>query len=348
MGKKRTTMSDVAKAAGVSRTTVSFVLNNTPDSSIAEATRQRILQVAHELDYAPNTQALSLATGKTMMIALVLRKTARQVAGDAFLSELIEGAIQALEPQGYHLMIHTTQPNRPSSTYRDLVRTRKVDGLLISAPMVHDPEIRLLHDEGTPIVLNGATDDPDIPSVDVDNRQGAYVAVQHLVTLGHRRIGHISNAPFSYTAACERLDGYRLALSEAGIDYDEALVRAGNFTDESGYSPMLALLDLNEPPTGVFVGSDTVALGAYMAMRDRGLSVPQDISIIGFDNMPVGKYLQPALTTVHLPASDIGQQAAALLLDVIGEQTPSEVKVSLPTSLIVRSSTAPRAVREPR
>ncbi len=339
MGNKRTTMRDVAAAAGVSRTAVSFALNNIPNRNISEATRQRILKVARDLDYAPNTQALNLVTGKTMMVALVVRKTTQQFAGDAFLSEMIEGLMQALEPEGYHLMVHAAHPNASGSTYRDLVRTRKVDGLLISSPMVHDPEIRLLHDEGTPIVLNGATDEPDIPSVDVDNRQGASVAVRHLIALGHRRIGHISNAPFTYTASCHRLEGYRKALADAGILADERLIHHGDFTDESGYAPMLALLDLPEPPTAVFVGSDTVALGALDAIRSRGRRVPDDLSVIGFDNIPVGKYLTPPLTTVHLPAIDLGRHAGAMIVQVLrGDLLPSPT-VSLPTRLIVREST---------
>jgi LacI family transcriptional regulator len=340
MGKKRTTMNDVARAAGVSRTAVSFALNNIPNGNISDATRQRILEVARELDYAPNTQALNLVTGKTMLLALVLRKTSSQVAGDEFLSEVIEGAMQAIEPHGYHLMIHAAQQNEPNSTYRQLIRTRKVDGLLISSPMVHDPEIRLLHDEGTPIVLQGATDEADIAYVDVDNRQGAYVAVKHLTDLGHRRIGYISNAPFSYTASGERLDGYCRALAEVGVDYDETLVRQGDFTDASGYRPMLELLDLPAPPTAMFIGSDTVALGALQAIRERGLTIPRDLSVIGFDNIPVGKYLEPPLTTVHLPAFDLGRHAASMLLALLNGDPLPRRQVSLPTRLIIRSSTA--------
>lgn len=342
MSKKRTTMRDVAEAAGVSRTTVSFVLNNIANSNIAEATRQRVLQVARELDYAPNTQALNLVTGRTMMIALVVRKTTHQLAGDAFLASVIEGAMQAIEPHGYHLMIHAAQANRANSTYRQLVRTRKVDGLLISSPMVRDPEVRLLHDEGTPIVLQGASDADDIATVDVDNERGAYEAVRHLIELGHRRIGHISNAPFAYAASQQRAAGYRKALAEAKIAFDATLVQQGDFTDESGYAPMEALLDLDAPPTAVFIGSDTVALGALDAARQRGVCVPDDLSVIGFDNLPVGKYVQPPLTTVHLPALELGRQAGNLVLSLIrGEHLP-HLKVSLPTRLIVRGSTAPR------
>ncbi len=332
-------MKDVAERVGVSRTAVSFVLNDIPNSNIPEVTRQRIIQAARELDYAPNAQALNLVKGRTMMIALVVRKTAHQFAADAFLTEVMEGVMQAIEPHHFHLMLHAADASGADTTYRELIRMRKVDGLLISSPLVHDPEVRQLHIEGTPVVLQGAADGNDIPNVDVDNVQGAHAAVQHLLDLGHRRIGHISNAAFSYAASTDRLRGYRLALAEAGIAYDERLVCAGNFNDDSGYLPMMALLDLPERPTAVFIGSDTVALGALNAIRDRQLRVPDDISIIGFDDILVGKYLEPPLTTVHLPAVDLGRHAGEMILRVIQGETLETMSVRLPTHLVIRRST---------
>lgn len=340
MSKKRTTMKDVAERVGVSRTAVSFVLNDIPNSNIPEATRQRILQAARELDYVPNTQALNLVKGRTMMIALVVPKTARQVASDAFLSEVMEGVMAAIEPRGYHLMIHAAQSTPSHGAYRQLIRARKADGLLISSPLVYDSEIIKLHAEGTPIVIQGATDMTAIPNVDVDNVQGAQVAVRHLLQLGHRRIAHISNAPLSYASSRDRLRGYREVLAEGGLSYDEALVGIGNFNDDSGYGPMASLLDLPQRPTAVFVGSDTVALGALNAIRDRGLRVPEDISIIGFDDILVGKYLEPQLTTVHLPAVEIGWRAGDMALKAIRGEALDAVSVRLPTHLVVRRSTA--------
>ena len=333
-------MKDVAERVGVSRTAVSFVLNNIPNSNIPEVTRQRIIQAARELDYAPNAQALNLVKGRTMMIALVVRKTAHQFAADAFLTEVMEGVMQVIEPRHFHLMVHAAHANDSNNTYRELIRMRKVDGLLISSPLVHDAGIRQLHAEGTPIVLQGAGDGNDIPNVDVDNVQGAYAAVQHLLGLGHRRIGHISNAPFSYAASHDRLRGYQQALAEAGIPYDERLVCVGNFNDDSGYGPMMALLDLPARPSAVFVGSDTVALGALNAIRDRRLTVPQDISVIGFDDILVGKYLEPPLTTVHLPAVDLGRHAGEMILRIIQGQALDAMSVRLPTHLVIRRSTA--------
>jgi DNA-binding LacI/PurR family transcriptional regulator len=150
--RQRATMLDVAKKAGVSQTAVSFVLNNVPDASIPATTRARILQAARELNYIPNVQALNLARGSTMMIALIVRQTSEQMSADLFMGEFIRGAIRVMEAQDYHLLVHASEPDDHQGTYGKLVRTRKVDGLLISSPLVNDPEVRLLHEEGTPIV----------------------------------------------------------------------------------------------------------------------------------------------------------------------------------------------------
>jgi DNA-binding LacI/PurR family transcriptional regulator len=338
--KRRARMEDVAKAAGVSRTAVSFVLNDTPDANIPEATRQRILQAARELDYMPHVPALNLATGKTMMVALIVRQTSEQMSADAYIGEFIRGATRAIEDDGYHLLVHAVEPDVPNhTTYGRLVRTRKVDGLLITSPLVNDQEVQLLHDEGTPIVLNGGTDFTDIPSVDVDNIQGAYTAVKHLIDLGHQRIGHISNAPFSYTSSRSRVEGYRRALEEVGIEYDPNLVHEGAFTDTSSYAPMQMMLDLPNPPTAVFIGSDMVALGAIQAIHDRNKRIPHDISVIGFDDLLIGKYLQPSLTTIHLPAYELGKRAGEMILSSLRGETFQTLRVLLPTELIIRQST---------
>jgi LacI family transcriptional regulator len=318
------------------------VLNNVPDSNIPEATRQRILQAARELDYIPNAQALNLAKGKTMMIALIVRQTSEQMSGDAFIGEVIRGVTSAIEPQGYHLLVHTVEPGAPNrTTYGQLVRTRKADGLLITSPLVNDREVQVLHDEGTPIVLHGSGDAPDIPSVDVDNVQGAYTAVKYLIDEGHRRIAHISNAPFSYTSSRDRLEGYRMALAEADIPYDDQLVLEGDFIDTSGYAPMRHLLALHDRPTAIFVGSDVVALGAIEALYERGLTIPDDISVIGFDDIWVAKHLRPPLTTIRLPAYELGRRAGETMVQIIRGETLPMLRVLLPTELIMRQSTAP-------
>lgn len=338
--KPRPTMEDVAKAAGVSRTTVSFVLNNVRDANIPETTRQRILNVARQMRYSPNSQALNLVKGKTMLIALIVRQTPEQLSVDAFIGELIRGITHVIEARGYHLLVHAVEPGSPNTTYGQLIRTRKVDGLVITAPLVNDPEIEMLHSEDIPVVINGSTALSDVAQVDVNNRQGARTATKYLVDLGHKRIGHISNAPFSYTSSHDRLSGYRLALADSSLPYDEDLVYEGAFTDVSGCGPMQAMLDLPDPPSAVFVGSDVVALGAIKVIYERGLKIPDDLSIIGFDDIFIGKYLQPPLTSVHLPAYELGKQASELILGVINGETLPSLSVQLPTELVIRNSTS--------
>ncbi|MBZ0274793.1 MAG: LacI family transcriptional regulator [Anaerolineae bacterium] len=332
-------MADVAHLAGVSRTAVSFVLNNIPNANIPEATRQRILQAAQELHYVPSQRGLNLVIGKAMLVALIVRQSSEQMSADAFQGEFVRGVTSVIEPEGYHLLIHAAEPNSPISTYGELVRTGKVDGLLIASPLIADPDVRLLHSEGTPLVLHGSQLG-DIASVDVDNRQGAYTAVRHLIQLGHTRIGHISNAPFSYRSSRDRLDGYCEALREANIVCEDVLMQEGSFTASSGFTPMQRLLALPEPPTAVFVGSDVVGLGAIEAIRQRGLHVPGDISLVGFDDILLSRYLDPPLTTVHVPAYELGQEAGILLLTLIRGEMPPHLKVVLPTEMVVRRSTA--------
>jgi DNA-binding LacI/PurR family transcriptional regulator len=186
-------MEDVARAAGVSERRYRL-FEQPPNANIPDVTRQRILKAARELDYIPNIQGLNLATGKTMMIALIVRQKSEQMSADAFLVEVIQGVVRAIETQNYHLLVHAVEPDAPTdSTYRQLVRAQKVDGLLITSPMVEDLEVQMLVNEGTPLVLHGAADDSDIPSVDVDNLQ-EHTLPLCIIGLGHRRIGHISNA----------------------------------------------------------------------------------------------------------------------------------------------------------
>lgn len=336
--KKRATMGDVAKAAGVSRTTVSFVLNDIADANIPDATRQRILEAARQLNYVPNSQAVNLVRGKTGVVGLVVRQSAQQMAGDPFMTEFMFGATDVLEAQGCHLLIHPDDPNAADNSYVQLIATRKVDGLILSSPLVDDQEVRLLLNEGTRFVLHGKVDVDGVVSVDVDNEAGAYRAAKHLIDLGHRRIGFISNAPFRYTSSMDRLHGYQRALADAGVAYDASLVSEGNFTDMSGTAAMQAILSAQ--PTAVFVGSDTVALGVMQALREAGLRVPQDVSIIGFDNLWIGRHLTPPLTTIDVPARGLGAQAARLLLALLrGDVLPSR-QSTLPTRLIERASTA--------
>jgi LacI family transcriptional regulator len=339
---RRPTSADVAIEAGVSRTTVSFVLNGRTDVKIPNETRQRVLSAAERLGYHPHGPARQLAGGRSHMIALVLRQTPEQIAGDAILVETLRGLAAAARSVGFRVLVEPLAPDGPDATYTALLRAQHADGLVVSGPRVDDPSLAKLIAEGFPIVIQGALPGVAVASVDVDNVAGARGAVEHLLALGHRRIACITNAPVVYTAAQERLDGYRQALAAAGVPAPEELIAEAAFDAPSGHAAMVELLERRVAFDAVFVASDVVALGAIGALRDAGLRVPSDVSIVGFDDIPLAGYFDPPLTTVRLPAFELGQTAGRALLERITDHSIAS-RTLLPTELIVRASTAPPA-----
>lgn len=339
--RKRVTAQDVARLAGVSRTTVSFVLNNVTDMRISEETRQKVLEAARLLNYHPDAVARRMVTGQTRVLGFVLRQSPEQAFADLFLPQVLNGLSQAAARQGYQVLFEPIPPDQPNTMYARLVNERHVDGIILSGPRFDDEDLLRLHREGAALVLIGRLPDVEIPYVDVDNIGGARMATEYLIRKGHRRIGLITNAPLSYTASAERLAGYRQALEAAGLPFDETLVRCGNFTPQSGYQAMTDLLQMRPLPTAVFVASDTVALGALQAIRHAGLQIPTDISLIGFDDIPLAGFLDPPLTTVHLPAFNLGWEAAEMLLQRLQTEEASPLYRLLATHLVERESCAP-------
>lgn len=337
MQRRRSSSRDVATLAGVSRTTVSFVLNDRADANISAATRQRVLAAAAQLGYQPHAAARGLAGGLSHTIGLVLRQSPEQVAEDALLAETLRGVSAAARAQGYRVLVEPFGAD--DGSYGDLIRSHRADGLVVSGPRVDDAELQDLASAGVPIVVQGTLPGVNVPSVDVDNLDAARMAVRHLLALGHRRIACVTNASLSYTAARDRLLGYRAALAEAGIPETERLVAEADFNAASGRRAMARLLE-NDGITAVFVASDVVAFGAIAAIRDAGLRVPDDISVVGFDDIPLAAYFDPPLTSIRLPAHDLGRAVGTALLDHITGRSV-ETRTMLPTELVIRSSTAP-------
>jgi len=337
---KRVTMRQIAEAAGVSRTTVSFVLNNVPGIAISPDTRQRILDAARALNYVPDSAAQNLARQRAGAVALVLHQSPHQVVSDAFLAPVVQGISAAVKDHGYHVLVEPLDPLIDKSEYGDLVRSRRADGILLSGPRLDDDELIRVHKAGIPLVLMGQLPDNDVPFVDVDNIHGAQMAVEHLISLGHTRIACITNASLAYTASRDRLAGYRNALEAAGLPYDESLVRTGDYTDESGAAAMRDILKTSDPvPTAVFVASDVVALGALSAIQQASLRIPYDIALVGFDDIPLAQYVDPPLTTIRLPAYGLGWGAGDMLARLIDD--PGEVnqrQILLETELVIRHS----------
>lgn len=336
--RRRATSQEVATRAGVSRTTVSLVLNNVPGSKIPDATRQRVLRAARELSYTPNAVARALVTRRSHLLGFVLCQSADQVFSDAFLPEVIRGVSDVARPRGYRVMMEPLEDVSQPGAYVNLVREQRIDGLLLSGPRSDDQQLTELRQENFPVVLLGQLHRPGFPFVDVDNVSGARKAVEHLLQLGHRRIGLITNAPPQYTSSEDRLEGYRQALQAYGVPFQADLVHWGHFTEESGYATMAELLDRSPAVEAAFVASDVVAFGALAAIRARGLRVPEDIAIVGFDDARLARYTSPPLTTVHLPARDLGACAAEMLIRLLQGRDVQEKQLLLETELVIRKS----------
>jgi DNA-binding LacI/PurR family transcriptional regulator len=337
-GPRRVTSRDVAEFAGVSRTTVSFVLNNVPNVQIPDETRRRVWEAARQLGYYPHASARSLARQRSGNIGLLLCRRADRVFGDVFLTEVLIGIHEVLHARDYHILLEAVEDITAPDAYIGLVRSRHVDGLIISGPRSDDLQLRSLEAEGFPVVLLGHLPESNLCQIDVDHCGAARTAVDYLAYRGHRRIAFVGQGPPIYTATQARLRGYREALEGAGLPFDELLVAHANFSRESGYSAMQALLRLDQPPNAVFIGSDLVAFGVLAAIRESDLRVPEDVAVVGFDDVPMAADVTPPLTTVHLPARLLGQTAAEILIKLIAGEEISPRTILLDTHLVIRQS----------
>ena len=334
----RVTSHDVAKAAGVSRTTVSLVLNGVQGIKIRPETRQRVIQVADQMGYVPNAAARALVSQRAQIIGLFLTRSSHHISSDAFITQTLEGLLDVVHQYDMRLMIDIIEPEHQREIYLEMARAKRIDGILLSGPRLDDEALQLLEKEGFPTVLIGQLPGSDFCFVDVDNCASAEIAVAHLIQLGHTHIACITNANPSYTAAVDRLRGYQNALASAGLPFEPALVRYGDFTVDSGYQQMKDLLDRGADFTAVFVASDTLVLGAKAALLEHNLRIPQDVALVGFDDLPFAKYMNPPLTTVHLPAVELARQACNLLICQLQGEQACRQQIILDSQLIIRQS----------
>jgi LacI family transcriptional regulator len=343
MTAQKVTQQEVADRAGVSRTTVSLVLNDVPDTRISASTQQLVLEAARALGYYPDAAAERLARGASFTIALVWRREPGTTYRDVFLPELLLGVTRAAQHHGYALQFHPIEPGDEENGYLSLAMGRHADGLLLSGPRSEEPLLVELHDDGFPLVIHGHLPGSQIPSVDIDNTLAAETAVRHLLELGHTQIGMITNAPLQFPSAAERVEGYFHALEEEGIGRDESLVVEGCFDEESGREAAKKLISRDPLPSALFVASDVVAMGALRVLHESGLAVPDDVALVGFDDIAAAQFLLPALSTVHVPAFGLGWSAGELLIGIIGGEKPDNTHVTLSTELIVRESCGVRS-----
>jgi LacI family transcriptional regulator len=338
----RVTSQDVAKAAGVSRTTVSLVLNEVQGIKIRPETRQRVIEIADQLGYVPNAAARALVRQRAQIIGLFLTRRSHHISSDAFITQTLEGLLEVAHQHDMRLLIDIIEPEHQAEVYLEMARAKRIDGILLSGPRLDDSALRLLERDRFPTVLIGQLPGTNFCFVDVDNCASAEMAVAHLIQLGHTRIACITNAAASYTAAVDRLRGYQNALETAGLTFDPNLVRYGDFTVDSGYQQMRSLLESGVNFTAAFVASDTLVLGAKAALVERGLRVPEDVALVGFDDLPFAQYMNPPLTTVHLPAVELARQACDLLICMLQGERPCCQRVILETHLVIRGSSGTR------
>lgn len=335
----RITSRDVADLAGVSRTTVSFVLNDEKRFAIRPETAEKVREAAKQLGYYPNASARALASNLTKNIGLIISRAPQYIASDPFLPQILSGLLDALQQNSQGLLLEWVEPGQQLQTYLELTRAHHIDGMILMTPRLDDPGLRALEEADIPVVLMGYIPGSSLHSVDVDNLGAAETAVNHLLELGHTKIACITNAALPYTSATQRLDGYKLALQKADMVFDPALVREADFDIKSGYMAMKSLLESEQEFTAVFVASDNVALGIYSALGEVGLSIPDDVSVVGFDDIPLSSYIKPALTTVRMPAREIAQQSYHLLMRLMKRDFPDKREIILPTDLVLRQST---------
>jgi LacI family transcriptional regulator len=327
------TIKDVAREAGVSVATVSRVFNNS--ALVKEPTRLEVQRVAARLGYSPHVAARSLITSKTSTIGVLLP----DLYGE-FFSEVIRGIDQAVQREGYHLLVSSSHDDESEIEAALRSMHGRVDGLIVMSPdMDARAAVQRLAERFPVVLLNCAVEGDALDAITIDNYGGAYAIVRHLIALGHRRIAIITGGARNFDAL-ERRRGYRAALAEAGIARNPAWEVPGDFSDTSGYHAVQRLLVTTPRPTAIFATNDAMAIGALSALREAGISVPDGVAVAGFDDIPMARYMNPPLTTVHVDITALGERSILRLLEVLrgeGDATPAR-RETLPTHLVIRAS----------
>ena len=331
----KVTIVDVAAKAGVSFGTVSRVVNN--NVHVKDETRQRVLEAMQDLGYVANRQARSLAGGKSNSIGVLVPDL-----GTSYIGEIIRGIDAELGLSSLDLILYTTHRTASKeANYVANLAKGMVDGLLLVLPRSPADYIGTLTSHKFPFVLiDHQGTGQECPAVGATNWQGAFNATEYLIKLGHKRIGFITGW-MDLGCAEDRLDGYRSALRTHHLSDSPELIYEGTFFQPDGFAGATAFLRLPNPPTAIFASNDVMAMGAMDAVRSHGLRVPEDISIIGFDDIPQAALVHPALTTVRQPLEQMGRVATQMLLDLLKNPEERSYRLELPTELVIRDSTAP-------
>ena len=325
---------EIAKISGVSRSTVSRVINN--DARVSEETRRRVQEVINRLGFQPNVMARSLAGGKSHILGLVIPVGVSALFVDPYFPLLIQGVSSACNARDYSVVLWLAEPEYERRMMREILHNGLVSGVIVASMVFDDPIVHALADSNIPFVLVGRhPQNEKVSYVDVDNLNSAREAVTHLLRLGRKRVATITG-PQNMVVGMDRYQGYLDAIRWAGLVVDPNLVVEGDFSDMGGYSSMQKLLPFH--PDAVFAASDIMAVGAMRALSEAGLRIPVDVAVVGFDDLPLASHTNPPLTTIRQPAMRTGTVSTEILIEMVEHPVPQPHRIVLPTELFIRSS----------
>lgn len=330
------TMAELAKLCGYSKATISRALANDP--RVKEETKALIREMAEKYNYRPHAVASNLAKRRTKTIGLMFPEAPRTIA-DPFFLEYLQGVSTTLFEQGFSLLFPRAQKHMITETIEQLVNQSRVDGIILTEPRIHDDRIALLRESGVPFVFLGSTECEQVSWVDGDNQGGVFQAIQKLGALGHSQIATITGED-GLVSTSNRLKGYLEGLKALRLNADPALIWEGDFTHQGGFEAIQNNLETIShcQVTAIFAANDLMAIGAIQALKEAGYKIPEQISVIGFDGIEMGKYLSPPLTTVQQPVYRLGQEVARVLLAQI-EQQGNPIQITLPVHVVNETTT---------
>lgn len=332
------TIKDVARLAGVDPSTVSRVIADNP--RISAKTKEKVLKVMEELDFHPNAIARSLANRSTKTIGVIMPHSTEQVFVNPFFTEVMRGIGVSALKRGYNVLFSTgSNSEEEYKATNRLVNEKRVDGLILLTSRLGDLTIESLRKKHFPFVVVGKPSSmEDVNWVDNDNQEAGFKAAEYLIKLGHKRIGFIGGE-FTYVFMGERFKGYKRALDSYGLKFGKELLSLGEFVEEGGYSAMKKLLAQGNRPTAIVAADDLMAFGAMRAIKEEGLVIPDDISVIGFNDTPLASYVDPPLSSMGIFVYDLGYNAGEILINQLQESDGHKKHIVIPASLSIRRST---------
>jgi len=333
---KKVTLADIARQAQVSKMTVSRVLNK--KRHVSDSTVERVQKIIDDMGYKPNLIARSLSSKQSMIIGVLIPKV-ESIFMDEYIAQVLSGVMTIIKDNDYRIMLFPVDLDHEQDTlYMDMTNSNMIDGLLLLKTKINDPKLPALVKSGLPFVLiNHKKFGKEYNFIDTRNIQGVKIAVHYLYDLGHRNIAFVAGS-LNETNGKDRLKGFKEAMHELGLECRKNCIVCGDFNKEKAYQEVGKLLALDERPTAIFCADDYMAIAAMQRIKEAGLAIPKDIAVIGFDNIELSRYVQPALTTIQQPLHELGVSAINLLLNLIAGKQKTPVHKFLNVELIKRQS----------